>query len=123
METVKAILPSEFISGVDGRASLKIRVPDFDGTHLSFHLGTDKDSSVYLDRPEEGSLMMQEFWEDVAKKIYFDVSPQGDLIAVFPDGYDGFINENGELIIVKGQISIPGKGIGWMIVGSTFAVG
>ena len=123
METVKAILPSEFISGIDGRASLKIRVPEFDGTYLSLHLGTDKETSVYLDRPEEGSLMMQEFWENVENKIYFDISPQGDLIAIFPDGYDGFINENGELVVVKGKISVPGIGIGWMIVGSTFAVG
>ena len=123
METVKAILPSEFISGIDGRASLKIRVPEFDGTYLSLHLGTDKETSVYLDRPEEGSLMMQEFWENVDSKIYLDISPQGDLIAIFPDGYDGFINENGELVVVKGKISVPGIGIGWMIVGSTFAVG
>ena len=122
METVKAILPSEFISGVNGRASLKIRVPEFDGTYLSLHLGTDKETSVYLDRPEEGFLMMQEFWENVDSKIYLDISPQGDLIAIFPDGYDGFINENGELVVVKGKISVPGIGIGWMIVDSTFAV-
>ena len=123
METKKAILPSELISGTNGRASLKVRVPDFDGSFLSLHLGSEKETSVFLDRPQEGSLMLQEFWEDASKKIYLDISPQGDLIAVFPDGYDGFINEQGELIIVQGSVEEVKQGIGVMVVGSTFVVG
>ena len=77
---------------------------------------------MYLDRPQDGSLMLQEFWDSVEKKIYFDVNEKGELVAVFPEGYDGFIDENGDLILVEGSVEFPTDGIGFWIIEDTFIV-
>ena len=66
--------------------------------------------------------MLQEFWDSVEKKIYFDVNEKGELVAVFPEGYDGFIDENGDLILVEGSIEFPTDGIGFWIIEDTFIV-
>ena len=41
---------------------------------------------------------------------------------MFPEGYDGFIDENGDLILVEGSIEFPTDGIGFWIIEDTFIV-
>ena len=122
METKKIILPSQFISKPSGRGTYKVMPPLFKDMDVRLHVNVEKENSVYLDRPQDGSLMLQEFWDSVEKKIYFDVNEKGELVAVFPEGYDGFIDENGDLILVEGSIEFPTDGIGFWIVEDTFIV-
>lgn len=96
--------------------------PLFKDMDVRLHVNVEKEDSVYLDRPQDGSLMLQEFWDSVEKKIYFDVNEKGELVAVFPEGYDGFIDENGDLILVEGSIEFPTDGIGFWIIEDTFIV-
>lgn len=125
METKKVVLPSVFVSkpgSPTGGASYGIYPSNFEGLDVRTHLGTEKEDSVYLDRPQEGSAMLQEFWDEVKKKIYFDVNTEGKLIAIFPEGFDGFLNNDGELILVQGTIEEVTDGIGVWVIGSTFEV-
>ena len=96
--------------------------PLFKDMDVRLHVNVEKENSVYLDRPQDGSLMLQEFWDSVEKKIYFDVNEKGELVAVFPEGYDGFIDENGDLILVEGSVEFPTDGIGFWIIEDTFIV-
>ena len=96
--------------------------PLFKDMDVRLHVNVEKYNSVYLDRPQDGSLMLQEFWDSIEKKIYFDVNEKGELVAVFPEGYDGFIDENGDLILVEGSIEFPTDGIGFWIIEDTFIV-
>lgn len=122
METKKIILPSQFISKLSGRGTYKVMPPLFKDMDVRLHVNVEKENSVYLDRPQDGSLMLQEFWDSVEKKIYFDVNEKGELVAVFPEGYDGFIDENGDLILVEGSIEFPTDGIGFWLIEDTFIV-
>ena len=122
METKKIILPSQFISKPSGRGTYKVTPPLFKDMDVRLHVNVEKENSVYLDRPQDGSLMLQEFWDSVEKKIYFDVNEKGELVAVFPEGYDGFIDENGDLILVEGSIEFPTDGIGLWFIEDTFIV-
>ena len=122
METKKIILPSQFISKPSGRGTYKVMPPFFKDMDVRLHVNVEKENSVYLDRPQDGSLMLQEFWDSVEKKIYFDVNEKGELVAVFPEGYDGFIDENGDLILVEGSIEFPTDGIGFWTIEDTFIV-
>jgi len=121
METKKIILPSQFISKPSGRGTYKIMPPLFEDLDVRLYMNIEGEDSVYLDRPEDGSLMLQEFWGSIEKKIYFDVNEAGELVVVFPEGYDGFIDENGDLILVEGTIEFI-DGIGVWVIGDTFIV-
>lgn len=116
METKKIILPVEFITNQDGKASYRIKVPDKEGFMMSLHLNLDYESSVFLDRPKEGHLMVQEFWGNDKDRIYLEVDKNGHLLAVLPDGYDAFIDENGDFMLVQGSVREVTEGIGVMVI-------
>ena len=100
-QTKKVTLPSSFISNTDQTGVLKINVPNLGVVDIRFGLNVGEHPSVFFDRPESGDLMLQEFWENIGDKIYFDVNSQGELIAIFPEGMDGYIDGNGDLIIIQ----------------------
>lgn len=100
METRKIILPCQLIS-YDESSTFKIKPSNFEKVDIAFHICLDSEKSVFYDNNVEGCLMLQEFWLEELNKIYFGINSKGELIAVFPPGYDGEINENGELIIAK----------------------
>ena len=103
METKKVVLPSQLITTITG-ASYKIEPFDFKNVGVRLHIVQGDETSTFYDRPKEGSLMLQEFWDEVKSKIYFEINERGELIAIFPEGFDGFIDENGDLILVEGSI-------------------
>lgn len=106
METKKVILPTSLITTKSpGNLQMVVGVSSIEGLDIQLHLVDEVvEDTVYLERPNCGDLVMQEFWDSVSKKVFFDINTSGELIAIFPNGFDGFINEQGELIIVEGTI-------------------
>lgn len=117
MESKKVILPVEYITTKDGSGQFKAVPVEQNGTKVSIHLGSGDENSVFLDRPLEGHLMMQEFWTNENQKIYFEIDSNGHLLAILPEGYDAFVNEDGHLILVHGEAVPVYDGIGVMIIG------
>jgi len=102
METKKVTMPCQLIAK-GNNTIFKLQPTKFEKVDVAFHVCTDAEQSVFYDRGTEGCLMVQEMWIDELHKIYFGINTKGELIAVFPKGYDGEINENGELIVAKAE--------------------
>lgn len=118
MESKRVILPSEYVTKQNGKGTYKVSLPGENGTSLSFHVNVENESSVFLDRPQEGHLMMQEFWEKESQKVYCEVDSNGHLLVILPEGYDAFVNDEGHFILVKGKATVVTDGIGAMIIGT-----
>lgn len=100
MEVKKAILPVEFVTSNEGKATVaKILVPSRNGSRISTHVSEVGEDSVFLERPEEGHLILQEFLVDEDTKIYLELDSRGHLLAILPEGFDAEIDSNGHLIL------------------------
>lgn len=98
MENKSIIVPSTLVSR-NGVATYSLKMPNFYECDVSLKLNNDCSSSVFLDHPAEGDLIVQELWTNSKYKIYFDLNANGELIAILPEGFDAYIDENGYLIV------------------------
>lgn len=105
-----------------GKVRLRMSACNFDKLDIRFLIANHGERSAYLHPCKEGDLIFQEFWKSINEKIFFDINVNGELIAIFPKGYDGFINEQGKLVIVKGTAEQITDGIGFMEIPITFEV-
>lgn len=101
MGVKKITLPVEYVTQKSGNISVaKICTPDLDGNRISLHITQVGENSVFLERPEEGHLVVQEFLTDESKKIYFEVDSRGHLLLILPnDNFDAEIDSNGHLLL------------------------
>ena len=98
MESKSIVLPSTLVSK-NGHATYSLKMPNFYECDVSLKLNTECLDSVFMQNPSEGDLMVQELWVNDKYKIYFDLNSDGELIAILPEGFDAFIDENGNLIV------------------------
>ena len=98
MESKSIVVPSTLVSK-DGIATYSLKLPNLHNCDVSLKLNNDCSSSVFLDHPKEGELMVQELWTNSKYKIYFDLNSNGELVAILPENFDAYIDENGYLIV------------------------
>lgn len=104
METKKVKLPTTFAyDGEKKHFTLNVGVPNGRVVDIRFCLvNTDHPSDgafAFLSNPEDGSLLVQEYWEKENERVFFGINSEGELEAILPEGWDMEVDEEGNLLL------------------------